>query len=524
MEHVVVAHWTLDQTAVSGLHPLSAFQLQKIEQNNRDAWAKRTRRWGMGWPADHRPIIGCHRSLAWILGLHPVSAGATELSCAIRHTVADADVHLALGILGRNGRSVGSYSTVVPGLTTTTLTADCDGYDEDLVIITLNAWSDEGATLYTSGNLSGARFRQLEVELPAGHGIAFNVSERYVLEILDVAGAGTAAWGDDTPVGPRTILRNPLAGAVNTTYAWPPVKRDLRIENSGNYSLQIKKLGRTEIKGFSVWESDSVDLGDVTSNLRPRKRPSAPAVSRVYGQQHRIAQKKTRVINGGPSFDPSTLDVAGSLILSHWGQLREFTLIAPEYQSMAAALVADPTDDQYKTGTDAAPVTTSKKTYRAAFIVCYPWKDVSGQMEEIKVDYRLKLVSFSGGVWNSSIQNDDYDGEIEVTTDASTEPVFERGALARLRAEQSALLGFSIDESYSWHTLRGAWSRFDGISVKEFTIEDGNPASLRMMRLLIKFGDSSGKSETNRKYMLPPDNACGIYVPAWCAWTQEGAD
>ena len=102
----------IDQLAVGGEQPLDAFVLRGIDGIVTQSHTVRTRRWGFAWGADERPIIGAHRQLAWMLGIHPLTPGCLELSCTLQLAVYDADVHIALGIRSAAGWSTTDETTI----------------------------------------------------------------------------------------------------------------------------------------------------------------------------------------------------------------------------------------------------------------------------------------------------------------------------------------------------------------------------------------------------------------------------
>lgn len=500
----------VDQDAVASQEPLDAFVLQRVEENTRAAWDARTRRWGVSWPVDERPQIGCHLKIAWMLGLHLISDGVDEITCVVRGIVADANVVASIGFLGRHGVVYGQEQTLTPGAQTVTLTVDCSGYAENIVILLFFLRSETGTVVYSSGDITGDRFRWLSVELPAGHGIVWSANERYVLHVLVPAAGGPGPMYDETPYSARTVLHNPVAADPNFFWAWPSVEPVSRLE-SGNYRIQLSRLGRLELKGFSVFESSTVPAASAVGALRPGMRPAAPAMSRIYGLEHRIARKRTRAQWSGLSCDPLTLDAHGS-ILCQWGVLREITT---SYQTFSMALIGDTDNDQYTTGPDSSPVTKSRTKLRVAVVLCFPFV---GREVEFLGDLRFDLRSWNGTAWDGSIlQFDEEENWLTRYAAASRFfPIFQDDTLAQT-------LGFGIEETFSWHTLRGAWPSFDGIVVREFLYDDTIPATKRRLRIQVKARSSTALN--GREIVSsggPLGRSCGVYIPAWGVWTTEG--
>lgn len=522
----------IDQLAVGGEQPLDAFVLRGIDGIVTQSHTVRTRRWGFAWGADERPIIGAHRQLAWMLGIHPLTPGCLELSCTLQLAVFDADVHIALGIRSAAGWSTTDETTINTGAAAfETLTIDTTGHQGDAVLFLLLR-SSTGANMGSTGAISGARFGYLHVDLSGAlGGLTFVDSERYVMTTTDPPSTSIELGGDARPT-PRTVIHNPtgIGDLGDAVWAWPPVERNRAFEYNGDYSISFDKLGRAELYGYDVVETELEALPSLAEAVTAGNKPAAPVAGELYARGYELAANRTRVFSGGPRVERAPTSGMGEDMygdcFSHWGtnirgENNYSSMFGLPERYLANCTIGNAPDDQRVTGPSGSTTTTNRTKYRAVAALCFPWR--SGQ-DSFEFSAKVSLATFNAVTldWTDSIV------ESEVT---DTAVAAFGGTLPEIQHWQAPLLGFAVNEGCTFHTLRGAWipqvleePEFAGIRLVEFEIEDTAPATKRQARLLVKTESSRSGNGSTIVYATYPENTANVrfYCSAFLLHALEG--
>ena len=311
--------WTkIDDDVVGADEPMDAFVLQGMERNANAARTDRPSSVGFSWPEGKRPILACADTVAVLLGHWTLTPGFDSIEIHIHHTVADANINMALSVLTQHGaRTAGvTFTPVAPGvgLKTVLEMTDLRQYWGETITLILLVNSDTGA--HATGSPSTCRVRLsggkvlIDSMVPA---ITLNAADRHTLSI-DPDPAGGGGQDDEGFPFPVTLQawRLPDPGVI-AAYIWPWLLSNEAQwdQTGGDVSLSVLKLGQSEMYGYSIVEATPVEYSTITGRLKPGVPPVATALGQLYGNNRQTFEHQARMLHVGPVWDPADLDFLG---------------------------------------------------------------------------------------------------------------------------------------------------------------------------------------------------------------------
>jgi len=505
----------IDQTAVAGLEPGDAYLYQRLDQNVRAADAERLRSAGTGYPADDLPVLSAHTQMAVPLAVWELTDDTTTLQLTVRHEVTEATVNLQALVVTRRGirRSAVTAVAAAAGKKSTKLTVDVTGHGGEIVLVALAYQSEKGTAVGTTANISdlnlNSTFRGVTVHMPSAHGFTYTAGDRWVLELADPAASAIKFDGDGIPEL-RTIIKAPRAALPDTLYAWPPAFGEfVFLEGGSNFRLTVSEQGRTAISSWCLTETVVSPLLTQRESLRSGDRPAARAISTLYARERSLFRRRARVYHAGAVPDPEHIDNLGPRQICYWGVQRE---IATSWEAMGSALVGRLDDEVSRLdATDRI-----RDTYRVLAAVGVFW---SGAVAEVDTQWRVRLLSFSGGSWSGTV----------VTSSTLAERLVTRGS--RSDYVPSSLLTFRANEptsEISNHYLRGSYpvtqmeQGTTGLTVIELEITDTETTA--DYRLLLLEAQSASTTAVDGRPLLPahPRPRCMITCSTMTVLSSEG--
>ena len=469
----------IDADAVNANQPLDAFALQGVAENLTLARDNRTRRIAVGWPADVRPVMAAHDLVAYPLCMWPVSSYAKEVTIEVRHAVTDAPVHMGLATIysGRLNKRVEDLTEVAVSTTTTTLTLDVSSYANQeipLFLVVISEGKDDAQTVTIDGATDGNIITgHGKVHLPTGHGLTIlqNAGDRWRCN-FDPAASGSANVGDETYPGMRTVILVVDAANDAEIWVWPRFAESSYPEpgwSLGNYKFTVETIGKSTVKGISIYESDVRSFDPNQDKILPARSPVALHIGELYRKGRIIHRDHTTVHHAGPTWDPEQKDSASDVISGGWGEGP--VSVTTSYQTIGSCWVGNYAQNNIEGGTarDRDRLQVSGMLY-----VCPPHRYFGygygepGDPPQIPGKIKALVYSYDGvgNTWTSFVST-----SAEIDFNISTMP-----------HNTWHLMGFTTDAN-RFHYLRGAVDYHEvtggvmaGLIPFSFEIQDGRPA------------------------------------------------
>ena len=298
----------LDSAAVASTNSsaLDAFVLQGEDNNYIQAHEDRGRGVGHAYASDARPVLASPQEWPSCVpfGVFPLSDRCTELTVQVRGlaTVASGktdacDLKLMAQRFDGTFLEAGSSTTVTgsASVQTVTLTLDVTSMQGRAVVVWLFFVSVESAAL-ASGTQAGSDITVDGTQIRLNNvSFTFDSDKRYALTFAeDPAGADTREAFSYT--GAVMIQSNP---ATHEFYIIPALP--LFMESYTAFEVSLLELGRLEVYGWSLTETDFEELPALTPKLRPGGRLRARTCQEMYRRGYHLHTKRTRLAMCGGS-------------------------------------------------------------------------------------------------------------------------------------------------------------------------------------------------------------------------------
>ena len=393
----------IDADAVNADEPLDAFILQGVDSNLAAARENRLSRASMTWPADNRPSIGSHRTVAYALATWPVKVGVTQVAIDVRHTVVNAPVHIGLAKLDGQGRydiSRGDLTEVAAGAETRTLTTDVtafQGRDVDLFLLVYSdiASSPAPESKVISAGSGPSMINRSLIILPNGHGITqfTNTGDRWLVEYEEsTSGGSTFDEGDQFP-DPRTVIDMTLPSGATRIHCWPWVTPAelLAAWVAGTYKITVSTLGHTTLQGISIYDSVISADPDRQGVYLPGLSPAAPRIAELYARGRDIFSDHLRIHHAGANYE-----IASGISL--WDRSVKLDT-PPTYQVIGTAWAGGYPSSRINGGSARDKVGLVVSGWVFAVDAHRPYTDT------IDLDIRASVYDELAGAWTDNVTN-----------------------------------------------------------------------------------------------------------------------
>jgi hypothetical protein len=428
------------------------------------------------------------------------------VSITVRHTIADANINLGLAKLERNGRldlnevdlrDAGNAATEAVTTGTDTLTTlACDvtafqGSTVDLFLLVLSdiATSPAQQEVPIDGSVDGNVIKTAsKVHLPSGHGVTLfaNTDDRWAVTFAEASSGSSLTDGEFLPSMRTVVWMVDPSGDTELT-VWPRFTpddaRDIVNWSTGNYKVLVDTLGRSTVKGISIFDSTVASFAPSQGRQVPGLPPVAGAIQELYQRGSVIHHQHTRVFHAGPSYDLARVD-SNSNPISMWGDYIVYD--DSTWQTLGSCWLGTYARNNINGGSS---------RYRNRIRVS-GWLAIASRLmppnvlDSVSFSLRASAYSYSGGAWTGSATNG--------TSFTHSGPESWTSSESFTSSSESASLlydGYTTSDGFSpsFHYLRGAFGATDiartGAGLIPFSVdlEDAQTtATDRMLRLEIQ--------------------------------------
>lgn len=485
----------LDSAAVlaSINRPVDAFVLQQEADNLATAHTARGRHIAQAYSAtstgynDNLPVLAAPWHSALPVAVWPVSADCTQLELQL-HGLATAAVgetnaiYLRTALQGLSGDFVVNENTltVAGSVSNQTLTFSIDvrAHQAQVVVVWLCFDSVAATSTPPSGTQAGTDISQggTRIDLSAVS-YTYSSSKRYRLRFT-ADGAGTAPRNQAGYPGIRMIQRLFSGSLYDVIPALPEFA-----EGYAAFDVSVEEIGRLQVLGWCLTETDFAALPDLTVRCRPAGRLRAGACQDIYRRGYRLHSQRTRIYSAAPA--PR---LAG---WQQWLQKIEINTTTQRDDVYVSALGALPT---YKVHEDS---TVPSAQYRRRYRVLALYAMATTEPFNGRVTAAITLNSFTGTAWSADVVTPDLQQEVQTAPALVYDTRGQISALSlRTYAGDLAYCAWSVGD-----LLRGdSGVRILDVQFEEDTAQQAVAA--RLMRLGLVVTDELGTGDPVQAPML----------------------
>lgn len=496
----------LDSAAVlsSSSRPVDAFILQQEADNLATAHSARGRGISGTYAApsvgllDTLPVIASPWNSALPVAVWPVSAGCTQLELRINGTataaIGETDavfVRLALQTVAGQFVMSDTSTTIVGSVSEQTITLQLDvrAYQQQTVVVWLCFESQPITSAAPSGTHNGSHIDVDGTRFNLNHiSFTYDAAKRYRLRFSEDP-TGSAPREQFGYCGVRMIQDHFSGNKYDIIPALPEY-----MESYSHFLVTLEEIGRMQVLGWALTETQFADLPDITDRFRPAGRLRAGAAQQLYQRAYALHSNRTRIYNG-----TATRRASG------WQQwLLKFepqtALLQPD---IYVCCVGDL--PQYKVHTDSsAPAAQYRRRYRilAAYALA------TSAPANFRVSATVELSTFAAGAWSTDVVTPTMQQEVQTAPAVVYDT---RGQITALSLRNMANMNY-----FAWSVgdlLQGT----SGMRLLDIQFEEDaaqQTVAARLLRVGLTVLDETG---TQAPLLAPV-----IALPGCCVMISEG--
>lgn len=509
----------IDSTAVNSTtsKPLDSGVLVQECSNVDEAYEKRLSRTSCAYPVGARPVLSGAVQMFYPLTYYRPKKDVKQIKFRFRGlaTSTGSDVAIRARIVAVDTDTTqyfgdqAAYTTISNSASdqVLTLTFDSTHVHSRRLLYGVMVVSDEISgtqvddTDAIPANVISHNGRRVDL---SGVSFTFSDTKRWKLKFgRGVNGAGADVdIEEEPPTYPPTQLIRSLGGDNYTVFPSLPDSID-RVYT--RLKISTVEIGRFDMYGWSIEESQVEEKTSLGGSFRPAKEPSGFKFSALYARQYDLWRNRTRIHHAGGSPRVGKVETTSGLIVNPYNAWYEYS---NSEEDIAACWAGDLATHRISSNT-ASDV--YRRRYLVVGVVCVVYNHVRTEVPQYQVSLGADIHSFTtGSGWVASETTMDIDHRF-MNYPVQALPSF--GPRSTLVESANALNYRKATEGVlAWHHLRGALLGKDivmsqmemhgfGFEIRESTGQQASTA--RMLTLRIK-GSSESANGIAYDSLSPP--------------------